>query len=90
MYTILQYHGGNLSKALLELFPEINLDKTKFWTRGIFILLFYLINLSFVYTLLQFLGVTREQDEDSLRNTLKKIILIHLIPMNGTNTKTKS
>ena len=32
---MLEHHHGRVSRALLDLFPHIGLEKTKLWTRGI-------------------------------------------------------
>lgn len=32
---VLQYHGNDLATALMELFPELNFDKSKFMIEGI-------------------------------------------------------
>lgn len=46
---MLSYYGGNVTKALLHLYPNIGLEPSKFPEKPSIILLFIFINYSLLY-----------------------------------------
>ena len=48
---LLKYYSGGVSKALLDLFPEVGLDKAKLWAR------MFSLSYSFLFILFRFIFI---------------------------------
>ena len=49
---MMAYYRDNVSKALLDVFPDIGLDKSKLWIRSMF--LFYTLSFPFLLFIFPF------------------------------------
>jgi hypothetical protein len=81
------YHEGSVSKALLDLFPNIGLQREMFLKHGMFLFNFSRV-IVYIYLLINFYQEVFKKflkGEDSLRRLRTKMGLTPWLPTTGTS-----